>query len=43
MMGLLGGAMATQIRVENPLFSHILFSIYLGSSCGAGCGFASSA
>jgi hypothetical protein len=30
MMGLLGGAMATQIRVENPLFSHILFSIYLG-------------
>lgn len=30
MMGLLGGAMATQIRVENPLFSHVLFSIYLG-------------
>ena len=30
MMGLLGGAMATQIRVGNPLFSHILFSIYLG-------------
>ena len=30
MMGLLGGAMATQIRVENPLFSHILFSVYLG-------------
>lgn len=30
MMGLLGGAMATQIRVESPLFSHILFSIYLG-------------
>ncbi|PTQ12172.1 polyhydroxyalkanoate depolymerase [Sphingomonas oleivorans] len=29
-MGLLGGAMATQIRVGNPLFSHILFSIYLG-------------
>jgi hypothetical protein len=29
-MGLLGGAMATQIRVDNPLFSHILFSIYLG-------------
>ena len=28
--GLLGGAMATQIRVENPLFSHILFSVYLG-------------
>jgi hypothetical protein len=30
LMGLLGGAMATQIRVENPLFSHILFSLYLG-------------
>ena len=30
MMGVLGGAMATQIRVGNPLFSHILFSIYLG-------------
>jgi hypothetical protein len=30
MMALLGGAMATQIRVGNPLFSHVLFSIYLG-------------
>lgn len=30
MTALLGGAMATQIRVENPLFSHILFSLYLG-------------
>ncbi|WP_431281951.1 DoxX family protein [Humitalea sp. 24SJ18S-53] len=30
MMGLLGGAMATQVRVGNPLFSHILFSLYLG-------------
>ena len=30
MMGLLGGAMATQIRVGNPLFSHELFSLYLG-------------
>lgn len=29
-MGLLGGAMATQIRAESPLFTHILFSIYLG-------------
>lgn len=27
---LLGGAMATQIRAGNPLFSHILFSVYLG-------------
>jgi len=30
MMGLLGGAMATQLRVGSPLFSHILFSLYLG-------------
>ncbi len=30
MTGLLGGAMATQIRVASPLFSHILFSVYLG-------------
>lgn len=29
-MGLLGGAMATQVRVGNPLFSHQLFSLYLG-------------
>jgi hypothetical protein len=29
-MGLFGGAMATQIRADNPLFSHQLFSIYLG-------------
>lgn len=30
MMALLGGAMATKMRVESPLFSHTLFSIYLG-------------
>jgi hypothetical protein len=30
MMGLLGGAMATQIRAGSPLFSHVLFGIYLG-------------
>ena len=29
MTALLGGAMATHIRVGSPLFSHILFSIYL--------------
>ena len=29
-MGLFGGAMATQIRAGSPLFSHILFSVYLG-------------
>lgn len=28
--GLLGGAMATQIRVDSPLFTHTLFSVYLG-------------
>ncbi len=30
LMSLLGGAMATQLRVESPLFSHVLFSLYLG-------------
>ncbi len=30
LMGLLGGAMATQLRVGNPLFSHVLFGLYLG-------------
>lgn len=30
MMALLGGAMATQIRAGSPLFSHTLFSVYLG-------------
>jgi hypothetical protein len=29
-MGLFGGAMATQIRAGSPLFSHQLFSMYLG-------------
>lgn len=31
LMGILGGAMATQIRADSPLFSHVLFSIYLGA------------
>lgn len=31
MMGILGGAMATQIRADSPLFSHVLFSVYLGA------------
>jgi hypothetical protein len=31
LMGILGGAMATQIRADSPLFSHVLFSIYLGT------------
>jgi hypothetical protein len=29
-MGLFGGAMATNLRADQPLFSHVLFSIYLG-------------
>jgi len=28
--GYLGGAIATQLRVENPLFSHVLFGGYFG-------------
>lgn len=35
-MGLLGGAMATQIRAESPLFSHVLFSLYLGVTMWGG-------
>jgi DoxX-like family len=30
MTGYLGGAIATQLRVEAPLFSHVLFGAYLG-------------
>ena len=30
MMGVLGGAMATHLRVGSPLPSHTLFSLYLG-------------
>lgn len=28
--GLLGGAMATHLRVGSPLFSHMLFGLYIG-------------
>ena len=28
--GLLGGAMATHLRAGSPLFSHLLFGLYLG-------------
>ena len=28
--GYLGGAVATQVRVGNPIFTHILFPVYLG-------------
>lgn len=29
--GYLGGAVATHVRVANPLFSHVLFPTYLGA------------
>jgi hypothetical protein len=28
--GYLGGAMATHLRIGNPLFTHLLFGLYLG-------------
>jgi hypothetical protein len=28
--GYLGGAIASQVRIGSPLFSHILFGVYLG-------------
>ena len=30
MTGLLGGAIATHLRVGSPIFSHMLFGLYLG-------------
>ena len=36
MMAILGGAMATQIRAHSPLFSHTLFSVWLGAVMWAG-------
>ena len=30
MMGLLGGAITTQLRAGSPVFSHTLFGLYLG-------------
>lgn len=30
MTGVIGGAIATHLRIENPLFSHTLFGVYLG-------------
>ena len=34
--GYLGGAIATQLRIGNPLFSHILFGVYIGIILWAG-------
>jgi hypothetical protein len=28
--GYLGGAVASHVRVDNPLFSHVLFPVYMG-------------
>lgn len=28
--GLLGGAMATHLRIDSPLFTHLLFGLYIG-------------
>lgn len=28
--GYLGGAVATHVRIDSPLFSHVLFGVYLG-------------
>ena len=34
--GFFGGAVATHLRVGNPLFSHLLFPVYLGAMMWAG-------
>jgi hypothetical protein len=30
MTGLFGGAMATHLRIGSPVFTHLLFGLYLG-------------
>lgn len=35
-MGQLGGAVASHVRVDNPLFSHTLFPVYIGIMMWAG-------
>jgi len=34
--GYLGGAVATHVRLQSPLFSHTLFGVYLGIGAWAG-------
>src|ERR1700682_4142604 len=34
--GYLGGAMASHVRIDSPLFSHTLFGLYLGLMVGGG-------
>ena len=36
MTALLGGAIATQLRAEQPMFSHVLFGVYLGLAMWGG-------
>ena len=36
MTGLLGGAMAAHLRVGSPVFSHLLFGLYVGALAWAG-------
>lgn len=35
--GYLGGAVSIHLRTGDPLFSHVLFPVYLGRSRGPGC------
>ena len=34
--GFLGGAVATHVRVDNPLFSHVLFPLYVAAMIWGG-------
>src|SRR5262249_128694 len=34
--GYLGGAVATHVRIGSPLFSHVLFGVYLGAMAWGG-------
>ena len=43
MMAVLGGAIATQWRIGNPLFSHLLFGVYIGLFIWGGLWFRDSA
>ena len=36
MTGLLGGSIAAQLRADQPLFSHVLFGLYLGLAMWGG-------
>ena len=36
MTGLLGGSIAAQLRADQPLFSHVLFGVYLGLAMWGG-------